>query len=198
MDKYGARMRMETAPEKIQRLLVFSSGDEIFEGEAGWEGGTGDLRGGTAFYRGGKSGPVVEYFQWAKGFPDGFFKVGAPGGREPAEEKFVGEMDGEPAGYRKRERQRGQPGRGGLFGKSGREHFLQTLGIRGEGSLSSGCSPEAVSSCFHRFLAFSHSKNRAAANEGAKFGSFLKTYCYHKGKYADNRSFPLLRTHCRA
>jgi hypothetical protein len=26
----------------------------------------------------------------------------------------------------------------------------------------------------------------------------LKTYCYHKGKYADNRSFPLLRAHCRA
>ena len=78
MDKYGDRMCMETTSEKIQRLFVLSSGDEIFEGEAGRDGRTGEFRGWAAFYWSGEAGPVVDYFQRAKGFPDGFFKVGTP------------------------------------------------------------------------------------------------------------------------
>jgi hypothetical protein len=90
-------MSMETAPEKIQSLPVLSSGDEIFKGGADRGGRTGEFRGGTASYRGGEAGPVVAYFQRPQGFPGGFFKVGAPGGGEPAEEKLVGEMDSETA-----------------------------------------------------------------------------------------------------
>ena len=172
MEKYGARMRMETAPEKIQRLLVLSSGDEIFEGEAGREGRAGEFRGGAAFYRCGEAGPVVAYLQRAKGVPGGFFKVGEPGGREPAEEKFMGEMDGETAGAGKRERERGKPGSAGLFRKSGRKHFLQTFGIRGEGSLSSGHSAEAVSPCFHFFLAFPIQKIEQWRMRGQSLGAF--------------------------
>ena len=101
---------METAPEQVKRLPVLSSGDEIFEGGAGRDGGAGEFRCGAAFYRCGEAGPVIAYFQRAEGFPGGFFEVGAPGGREPAEEKFVGKMDSETAGLIERERERGKPG----------------------------------------------------------------------------------------
>ena len=63
-------------------------------------------------------------------------------------------MDSESAGSGKREGQRWKPGCSGFFGKSGWEHFLQTLGIRGEGWLSSGHSSEAGCPCFHFFSRF--------------------------------------------
>ena len=187
VEEYGARMRMEASPEKVQGLSVLPSGDEVFKGMVGGGRRLGKAGGMTAFYRSGQSWPVVAYFQWTKGLPDSFFKEGSPGGREPAEEKFVGEMDGEDARIREREGKRGEPGcvrssrkPGGLFGKSGREHFLQTLGIRGEGVLSSGGCSEGVSSLLHCFLARSHSKNRAGENERKTAGILLKSSCYHR------------------
>ena len=97
VEEYRARQGMETAPEKVQYLLVFPSGDKIFEGSSGG----GRLRGAVgrmaAPYGNCIARPVIEYFPRADSFPHGFFEYRAPVRREPAEEKFVGEMDGETA-----------------------------------------------------------------------------------------------------